>query len=108
MQRINPIQADSADAATRELLKSVATKMGSVPNLIATMAHSVPVTNAYLGFSQSLSRGSLSSRLREKISLAVGQANDCEYCVAAHTAAGSRLGMSESETRSCPPGTGRR
>jgi uncharacterized peroxidase-related enzyme len=99
MQRINPIQADSADAATRELLKSVATKMGNVPNLIATMAHSVPVTNAYLGFSQSLSRGSLSSRLREKISLAVGQANDCEYCVAAHTAVGLRLGMSESETR---------
>ena len=99
MQRINPIQIDSTDAATRQLLESVAAKMGKVPNLISTMAHSVPATNAYLGFSQSLSKGSLSPRLREKISLAVGQANDCNYCVAAHTALGQRLGMSESETR---------
>ncbi len=99
MQRINAIQTHTADAATRLLLESVATKMGKVPNIIATMANSVPATNAYLGFSQSLSKGSLSSRLREKISLTVGQANDCEYCVAAHTAVGQKLGMSETETR---------
>ena len=108
MQRINPIQIDSTDAVTRQLLEFVAAKMGTVPNLIATMAHSVPATNAYLGCSQSLSKGSLSPRLREKISLAVGQANDCAYCVAAHTALGQRLGMSESETAQCSFGTSRR
>ena len=62
MQRITPIQRDTADATTRHLLESVATKMGNVPNIIATMANSVAATNAYLGFSQSLSQGLLSSR----------------------------------------------
>lgn len=99
MPRIQPVNADTADTGTTELLGSVKKKMGTVPNIIATMANSPAVAKAYLGFSQSLSIGSLSARLREQIALVVGETNGCGYCVAAHTALGKGAGLSEQETR---------
>ena len=72
--------------------------MGAVPNLIATMAHSTAVAEAYLGFSKALSGGSLPPRLRELLALAVGEANGCGYCVAAHTALGKGVGLTEAAT----------
>ena len=98
MPRLQPVSQESAHPATTKLLGTVEKKMGTVPNIIATMANSPAVANAYLGFSQSLSTGSLSPRLREQIALVVGETNGCGYCVAAHTALGKRAGLSEQET----------
>ena len=98
MPRIQPVQKDQAEAKTAVLLESVGKKLGMVPNLISTMAHSFAVANAYLGFSQSLAGGLLSARLREQIALVVGETNGCGYCVAAHTALGKGAGLSEEET----------
>jgi uncharacterized peroxidase-related enzyme len=99
MPRIKPVDQNTADPATVELLNSVRKSMGAVPNLIATMAHSPAVARAYLGFAQALAGGSLPRRLREQIALAVGEANACDYCVAAHTALGGRAGLTEQETK---------
>lgn len=98
MARIQPVGEEAADAPTRELLSSVKRKMGQVPNLISTMANSPAVAKAYLGFSQALSAGTLSARLREQIALAVGETNGCGYCVAAHTVLGKGAGLTEQET----------
>lgn len=98
MPRIQPVKTNNTDAKTTQLLAGVAKKMGTVPNLIATMANSPTVANAYLGFSQSLSSGSLTPRLREQIALVVGEANSCSYCVAAHTALGRVAGLSDEES----------
>lgn len=98
MPRIQPVDKDSTDPATAELLGAVQKKMGTVPNIIATMANSPAVAKAYLGFSQSLSTGSLPARLREQIALVVGETNGCHYCVAAHTALGKGAGLTEGET----------
>lgn len=98
MPRIEPVSREGADAATVQLLDGVKKKMGMVPNLIATMAHSTATANAYLGFSQALSTGTLPARLREQIALVVGETNSCDYCLAAHTALGKRAGLSEQET----------
>ncbi|TWU21879.1 carboxymuconolactone decarboxylase family protein [Bythopirellula polymerisocia] len=98
MARIQPISKETADSATAQLLDTVKKKMGMVPNLVATMANSPAVANAYLGFSQQLATGSLTPRLREQIALAVGEENSCDYCLAAHTALGKGAGLSESET----------
>ena len=98
MPRIQPVNKDTADTATAELLGTVEKKLGTVPNIIATMANSAAVAKAYLGFSQSLSTGSLSARLREQIALVVGETNGCGYCLAAHTALGKRAGLTEVET----------
>ena len=74
MPRINPVNRSSADAATGRLLDGVHKKLGIVPNLVATMANSPAVANAYLGFSQALSTGTLPARLREQLALVVGDA----------------------------------
>lgn len=97
MPRIQPVNTDNADAATASLLGAVKKKLGVVPNMIATMANSTAVANAYLGFSESLSSGSLPARLREQIALVVGETNSCGYCVAAHTALGKGAGLTEAE-----------
>ena len=98
MSRLQPVRVESADAATAELLTGVKKKLGGVPNIIATMAQSPAVANAYLNFSGALKSGMLSDRLREQIALVTGQENACEYCLAAHTALGKKAGLSEHET----------
>ncbi len=98
MPRIQPISTDSADAVQKQILDSVKKKMGMVPNIVATMANSPAVANAYLGFSQQLAGGTLSPRLREQLALVVGEENSCDYCLAAHTALGKGAGLSEPET----------
>lgn len=98
MTRIQPVSEQAADAPTRELLSSVKRKLGTVPNLISTMANSPAAAKAYLGFSQALSAGALPARLREQIALVVGETNDCGYCVAAHTVLGKGAGLTERET----------
>lgn len=98
MTRLQPVDRSTADASTTALLDTVQKQMGSVPNLIATMASSRSVANAYLGFSSALADGSLSARLREQIALVVAETNSCDYCLAAHTMLGKAAGLSESET----------
>src|SRR5262249_20218810 len=99
MPRIQPVDPNTADPATAELLNSVRRSMGAVPNLIATMARSPAVARPDLGCAQALSGGIPPRRLREQIALAVGEANACTYCVAAHTVLGRRAGLTEEETK---------
>lgn len=98
MTRINPVDANTRNKETAELLNAVRKKMGTVPNLISTMANSPAVAKAYLGFSQALANGLLPPRLREQLALVVGETNSCGYCLAAHTALGKGVGLTEPET----------
>lgn len=95
MPRIEPVTHDTATGEAAQILDAVQSKMGMTPNIIATMAQAPAVANAYLGFSQTLGEGQLPTRLREQIALAVGEANQCGYCVAAHTALGQRAGLDD-------------
>lgn len=97
MPRINPVQIESTSPKTAEILATVKRKLGSVPNLLSTMAHSTATISAYLGFSQALTGGQLKSQLREQIALTVGQANECDYCLAAHSLLGLKSGLTDAE-----------
>lgn len=105
MPRIHAVRIETADAKTAELLGGVKKKLGMVPNLISTMAQAPAVANAYLGFSQALAGGLLPARLREQISLAVGQANECGYCLAAHSALGQKAGLNAADVDQARRGT---
>lgn len=97
MPRIQPIDSTTASPATQKLLAGVQKKLGMVPNLIATMAQSTAVAQAYLSFSQALSGGVVPASLREQIALTVSQANECGYCLAEHSAIGSSVGLSDDQ-----------
>ncbi len=97
MTRIKPITEANADPKQKEILSKVKKSLGGVPNIIGTLAQSPAAATAYLGFEQALSLGTLSRPVRERIALTVGQANSCHYCLAAHTALGTKAGLSEGE-----------
>ena len=105
MPRIQPVNIESAQGATAEVLNATKKKMGMVPNIVGTMANSPAVANAYLGFSGALAGGSLPAALREKIALVVGQENSCDYCLSAHTAIGKMSGLSEDDILQARRGT---
>jgi len=97
MPRLKAIPKDEATGKAAELLEAVQAKMGRTPNILRTMAGSPAVLEAYLGFSGALAGGSLSPELREQIALAVGEANGCGYCVAAHAAIGKMAGLNSQQ-----------
>jgi uncharacterized peroxidase-related enzyme len=94
MPRLQAIPVDQATGETAALFTAVTKKLGRVPNMVATMAQSPAVANAYVGFSGALAAGQLPRKLREQIALVVGQANGCDYCLAAHSMLGKLAGLS--------------
>jgi uncharacterized peroxidase-related enzyme len=69
--------------------------LGFVPNLYATFAHSPTALGTYLALQNA--KSSLRPKEREVINLVVSQVNDCEYCLAAHTALGKMVGFTEAQ-----------
>lgn len=72
-------------------------KSGRIPNIFKTMAHSPVALQAYLGMSGAFAGAKLSPKVREQIALAVGEDNQCHYCVAAHSAIGKLSGLTPEE-----------
>ena len=66
-----------------------------VPNLYATFAHSATALGTYLNLQNA--KSSLNAKQREIVNLVVSQVNDCEYCLAAHTAVGKMVGFTEAQ-----------
>lgn len=97
MPRIQPLSPSTATGPTKDLLEAVQKKMGRVPNILGSMAHAPSVLKCYLDLSTNLGTSSLPARVREQIALAVGNANGCGYCTAAHTAIGKGAGLSDAE-----------
>jgi uncharacterized peroxidase-related enzyme len=97
MPRISPIAHDAATGKAKTLLDGVKTKLGFVPNMMATMAHAPAVLEGYLNFSGALSHGVLNAKVREQIAIAVAEANTCDYCASAHRAIGGMVGLAEKE-----------
>lgn len=92
MSRI-PTPATLADAPekARPLLEAVQAQLGSVPNMFRLIATSPQALEGYLGMSNALGRGALPAATRERIALAVAEANGCDYCLSAHTYLGKNL-----------------
>jgi uncharacterized peroxidase-related enzyme len=104
MPRIASIDIVRADAAVQATLAGVKTKIGMVPNLFSTFAQSPAVLNGYLALSDALSNGVLTAKQREIVSLAVAQANECHYCLSAHTLMGKGAGLSPEGIRKARQG----
>jgi uncharacterized peroxidase-related enzyme len=99
MSRINQITTENASDRARPLLDTVKARLGLVPNMTRAMANSPAVLDGYLQFSGALHKGTLSAKVREQLSLAVAQANGCDYCLAAHSAIGKMVGLTAEQVR---------
>jgi uncharacterized peroxidase-related enzyme len=84
MSRIAIPARDEAPEKSRPLLDAVESQLGIVPNLFRLVSISPAALEGYLGLNGALSRA-LDAKTRERIALAVAQANGCDYCLSAHT-----------------------
>ncbi len=88
------------------MLAVIGAKRGRVPNMLLTMAHAPALLRGYVGLSEALAYGLLTAREREMVALGLAEANQCAYCVAAHGAYGSGVGLSEDDIAAARRGTG--
>ena len=90
MSRIAIPARQEAPARSQPLLDGVSKTLGSVPNLFRLLALSPAALEGFLGLSSALAK-TLDVKTRERIAIAVANANGCDYCLSAHTYLGLNL-----------------
>jgi AhpD family alkylhydroperoxidase len=95
MNPINVPTRDEVSPANQALFDSLHKGLGMVPNLYATLAHSTHALASYLALQNA--KSSITGKAREVVNLVVSQVNDCEYCLAAHTAIGKMVGFTDAQ-----------
>ena len=97
MPRIQTVDPRAATGETKQLLDAVQSQLGVTPNLFRTLARSPKALSGFLGLYAGLEASSLDKQTRERIALAIAEANGCHYCLAAHTAIGRHAGLASDE-----------
>ncbi len=96
MSRLPAVNPATATGRVKEVFEGPL--KGKHFNIFKSMANSPAALDVYLGMAGALEKATLSAKEREVIQLAVGEANNCGYCVAAHTLIGKGAGLSEAQT----------
>src|SRR5512138_2335358 len=91
MTRFVAHTVESAPAESRPMLEGIRRSFGFVPNLFGVFAESPAALRGALAIYEAFSSSSLSAAEQQLVMLAVSEANDCEYCVAAHSTLAKRI-----------------
>lgn len=91
MTQITVPTREDVTPANQAIFDALESKLGMVPNLYATLAHSEHALGSYLALQNA--KSSITGKAREVINLVVSQINGCDYCLAAHTAIGGMVGF---------------
>lgn len=97
MNRVNLITATAASGVSKTLLGQIQSAFGTVPAMFQAVANSPVALQSMWGSFGALAGGKLSGKLKEQLAVAIADRNDCEYCLAAHTALGRKAGASAQE-----------
>ena len=68
-------------------------------------ANSPKALAAFLGLFENIGQGVLDPKIGERIALAVGESNGCQYCVSAHTAIAQKAGLDRDEIMNARKGS---
>ncbi len=97
MQTLKRIEPAVATGKTKQIFDAFQRSLGTVPNLMRTLANSPAALNAYVSFSGALNEAQLPAPLREQIAIAFANTNYCDYCLSAHSALGKLAGVSDAD-----------
>lgn len=86
---------DTAPAGSHGVMNAYMAKFGFVPNLIGVMSQSPAATQGYAQTYELLGETDFTPAEQQLLFLTVSCANECTYCVAAHTMAGKMMGLDE-------------
>ncbi len=98
MTNLGVVTRENAPEAAKPTFDGLHKKIGFVPNLYATFAHSPLALNGSIAWAETLRKGALNGKEAEAIFLAASEANQCYYCVSAHTQMGLMHGLTEAQT----------
>ncbi|MFB9242856.1 carboxymuconolactone decarboxylase family protein [Massilia antarctica] len=105
MSRIALLTRDQAHGEAARLLDQVQAAFGAMPNMFRAVANSPAALASMWAAFGALGSGTLGARLGEQIAVAIADQNNCEYCLAAHTALGRKAGASSEEMTAAQAGT---
>jgi len=97
MTQVSLISREDATGTVRTHLDAINGAFGVVPNMFKAVANSPAALASMWGSFGALGGGTLGAKLGEQLAVAVANANDCHYCLAAHTALGRKAGATASE-----------
>lgn len=80
---------ETASAKSAQILGQVKSKLGFVPNLMGVFAESPEILQAYLVLGDLVDQTTLTPLERQIALIGTSVTNNCDYCVAAHTAISS-------------------
>ena len=95
MSTFNIPTREEVNETNQAIFDSLEKQLGFVPNLFATYAYSNNALKNYLDFAGAPS--SLKAKEKEAVNLAVSQVNNCDYCLAAHTAISKMSGFNDEQ-----------
>lgn len=98
MKSIQVPTREQVSEETQALVDQLQKRLGKVTNLYATIGYSAHALQAFLQFEESLNHGAFNGKEREAIALVVSEVNGCNYCLAAHTMAAIKRGLTQEET----------
>ena len=105
MPRFELVDPERAEGAAEELLAELAARGATPGRMLRAMANAPVLLRGYMDLNRALKRSHLDRRISERISLAIHEWLGCDYCIAAHTAAAEKLGLSERDIRLARQGT---
>ena len=97
--------SETAPEASKPILAAVQKKFGFVPNLFRVMAEAPAAGEAYLAVMDIFERSSLSDAEKQTVLLSASFVNQCEYCMAAHTAVAGMKGVGQEIVEALRAGT---
>lgn len=104
MNRVPLIDRANTSTDRKTLLDDIHGVFGVTPNMFRVVANSPAALRSMWGSFGALGAGTLGALLGEQIAVAVADRNDCEYCLAAHTALGKKAGASAEEMAAAQTG----
>ena len=88
----------------QQLLGQIQQAFGATPNMFKAVANSTAALKSMWGSFGALGGGVIPAKLGEQIAVAIADRNNCEYCLAAHTALGRKAGASAEEMSAAQAG----
>lgn len=104
MTRIALVSPADTTGERQQLLAQIQGAFGATPNMFKAVANSTAALKSMWGSFGALGGGVIGAKLGEQIAVAIADRNECDYCLAAHTALGRKAGASAEEMSAAQAG----